>query len=182
MMMKYSTLLAAGLLLAACDPKSDTGSDGEDSGVTDTTDDGVTPEEGDWYGGEETVTEDTCGFEDDGKDTDEDTPVVLTLTGETTFTLNDGDGFEQSCTFDSSAGTFTCEPIEEITDFTKKGLDAIITFTQNVSGTFSTSTTGVVDVDMDVTCEGTDCDTVAKYGGLTLPCSIAFNLDITHGG
>ncbi|MFT5685440.1 MAG: hypothetical protein ACI8RZ_006391 [Myxococcota bacterium] len=187
MIKNSALLLSVVFLLAACgDKEDDSGTtdsgDTTDTDTTDTTDESITPEDGDWYSGEKVIEKDTCGFGDEGEDTgSKDDSVTLTVTSETTFTLDDGDKFNASCTFDS-AGAFICEPQVEMSDYTTHGVDAILTISQSFGGSFSSSTEGNLTLSIDASCEGGDCGFLTKKGGITLPCTTSASFTISHGG
>ena len=176
-MLKINTVLLAALLVG-CDSKDD------DSGSTDTIDtttDGFTPEDGDWFANDETVNEDTCGITDDGKDTKDDEPLTLTMTSDTTFTLSDGPDFSMVCTLDTSSA-FTCEPDSTVTDYGKHGFAAVVTYNITMSGAFTSSVAGTSNIEANFSCDGADCPTLSKLAEITLPCSASISYTITHGG
>ena len=177
-----TALLIGGLI--GCDGKSDSGETaaGDDTGTpgVDTTDDSLTPTEGSWYATDPTISSDECGIFADAKKDDEDEPVTLTVTSETSFSLSDGEDFAVDCAFDSTTGAFDCGSSDEVNDFSKKGFDAVLTFTQTITGTLLSSTDGLLDMTIDVTCEGKDCEVLASYSGLTFPCSSLISYTISH--
>ncbi len=140
----------------------------------------ITPTEGEWGSGEETVVADTCDFDAGGEDSGEDDNAVITMTGEDTFNLSiDGD---YSCTLTDHMGTFDCDaPVDE-TDFSSDGYDALISVSVKIAGQFSSSTEGAVNLTIDASCEGGDCDTLADLAGLTLPCGTQIEFDVFHAG
>ena len=174
-------VLIIGLLTAgavACDggDKDDDTAGGDDSGTSGA----FAPAEGEWDTGELTVVTDTCGFfEEDPGDTggEEDSELVtLTVTSETTFTLTQaGDGLNTTCTLDGMS--FTCEPETETEDFSGKGIDAVLTTQFAYDGAFTSTTTGTVSFDIDVTCAGKDCALFKKK--VPLPCEAEINAPIS---
>jgi hypothetical protein len=61
-----------------------------------------------------------------------------------------------SCTLEDNL--LTCETVEQVIDLSP--LDAVLTFTVDVSGTFSSGTSATLNITVDLTCEGTDCDAI----------------------
>ncbi|MDG1482033.1 MAG: hypothetical protein P8R54_20750 [Myxococcota bacterium] len=178
-MLKNNLLLSSFLLalpVIGCDGSKD------DTGETDTTaDDSITPAEGSWYASKQVIEKDTCGFMDDDGDTaSDDEPVTLTMSGDSTFNLSDGDGFDMDCALEST-GTFTCDAENTVSDYTGDGFDAILTLAQSLSGAFTSSTEGSVTMLIDASCEGKDCDTLSKKSGIAMPCTSSTSFMISHG-
>jgi len=173
-------LILAATLLVACDGGKDSGDD--------STTGAFTPSEGEWITGEQSVISDTCGlFDDDdkggdtGEGEDEDEPATLTMTGEDTFSLEGTDGdFSTSCTLSGYA--FTCEATTEVIDYASKGIEAALTLTSSYSGSFDSETSGLLNIDAGVACEGKECDFIEKALETTLPCSASLEAAISFSG
>jgi len=158
-------LILAATLLVACDGGKDSGDD--------STTGAFTPSEGEWITGEQSVISDTCGlFDDDDKGGD---------TGEDTFSLEGTDGdFSTSCTLSGYA--FTCEATTEVIDYASKGIEAALTLTSSYSGSFDSETSGLLNIDAGVACEGKECDFIEKALETTLPCSASLEAAISFSG
>lgn len=148
-------IIATTLLLAAC---------GED----------FAPIEGDWTRTLGDVTEDTCGINDDG-DTDVDDTATLVLTNNEDGTITavaEDDDITWTCTLTEM--DFDCgSQIMEERDFSEDpGLDAVLTSTASVTGSFSAEDAMSGQTHVEITCAGTECDTVAENADMDLPCSM----------
>lgn len=152
-------IVIAALGLAACDEDTkDTGA--EQSPVA----------EGEWDA-EEISETDTCGFFGEDKDTGEaDQPITLTLLSDTSFTFSDGtDELNVTCELAEDL-TFSCPGGTNTRSLNGKGLDASILADINFSGAFESRTTGTLTVQIDATCDGSDCIKLKKYEGVVFPC------------
>ena len=174
--------LSTALLLSACEKMDDTGDTGTDD--TAETTPALTPLEGPWYSENEATVKDTCSFFDDDKDTKKSTPVNLTMIDESTFTLIDKldpDGLNLTCNLDTTSGVFDCGTASTTDDLSKDGTEAVLTFSQSLAGTLASPSTGSIVLGLAVSCEGEDCELLAKKG-FELPCSMERTADIYHGG
>jgi hypothetical protein len=132
---------------------------------------GFSPTEGIWSEGEYTFAQDDCGFADGDM-------------GGGTFELDATDGgfvyaddtAEVACALDGKE--FACAPFELSEDLAAYGLDAVLTFTSSVGGTFSTPDAARVDVELVGACDGADCASVAELDG----CVTRAAYDATAGG
>lgn len=159
-------IIALSLLLVACGSKGDSDDSGSSS-------DGFAPQAGTW-----TITpgasEDGCGIGifDDDEDAGE---AVLTMDSDGTsfaFLPEDDDGDEPiSCTLDGQ--DFTC-PVDMGDDgeTDMDDMDATILNSGSMGGSFSNVTTGEIEMEITVDCEGADCGDLAEAFGVTeFPCS-----------
>lgn len=157
-------MLLMPLALMACGDKTE--DTAEESG-----DATVQPQEGAWSMTEIEFVSDTCGFEDGPDDTgssDADTSMMnLTLNTDGTYGLVVDEELTFTCTL--SGSDFTCEPLE----MSESEPDSDMTFISkfNISGTFPTNTSFDGNVNMEMTCDGADCASLADFG-MTLPCSM----------
>ena len=184
----FCTTLALAALLTACGDKAE---DGDGDGNFDGTGDGSTttppfaPGEGEWASDSETVTSDTCNIPDDGEPAN-DAPMVLATTGEGTFTLSSQPETtdEQQVVFDCTLMDldFTCDPFTFEQDLSEMSLDAVIHFEQGMSGTFASETHASVHTSMDVSCEGSDCETVETFSEIDMPCAVEVDIETSLVG
>ena len=179
-------LVPLTLGLAACGDKEesdDTAGGGDDgSGAAP-----LTPSEGPWTSSQNEVSKDECGFfsgDDTGDTGGDDDPATITMTGESTFTLDFPDDSEfdlVNCTLTDSSGAFTCESLTQ-SNVVSEDLDATINLEWTFSGTFTNDTSGTMQAVIDATCEGTDCELVAQYAEITFPCGVEVSFDIAYAG
>ena len=157
------SVMAWGLVLATGCPADD-GKEGTEP--TDT----FAPTSGTWTEGPATYAEDGCGIEDDtGGGTFE-------LTAEAGgFRYVDGDT-ETSCTL--TGQDFTCEPLVLVQSMDGYGLDAEVTSTASLSGSFASADEASFDVVLSVSCEGPDCASLDPLDD----CTSRLSYDATSGG
>lgn len=174
----FSLTMGAGLFLASCGSKDDTGPDDTDDTEVEQV---FAPSEGTYEGTNE-VLEDNCDFpeDDSGAPLDETTSFSLhtveTETNTFKITLADNGG-TYTCTWDD-AQDFACEPlVVGSEDLSSADLDAVVISTGTVSGSLGVDTVeGTQHVDF--TCEGDDCAKLADFG-FNLPCSITAGYQAT---
>ena len=182
------TLLFSGLLtnVGCGDDSKDTGEEEVDgTEETDTTAAGFTPQEGLWLQTTEpVVVSDTCNMpgeddeDDDEEDEDEDGGVLLTMTGEGTFSLNPVDDSEDSPVFSCSLDgmSFTCDTVSN--QMPDEEMDLTLIMSMTIAGTFTSETAGDVGMTMGFDCEGPDCS-LMELAGMELPCSSEETFEVT---
>ncbi|MFO7567019.1 MAG: hypothetical protein R6X02_30525 [Enhygromyxa sp.] len=130
----------------------------------------IEPRSGTWnFMGSDPV-DDTCNYED--LYTDPPGQFDLTHNGDGTFTVDDGTNVFD-CDLDGA--TFSCP--ERAAGENDVGaafnIDAVVTFSVSVTGSFSSDTQMSGRQLMTVVCEGADCGTVEDVVGVTTPCGWA---------
>ncbi len=170
--------LCALLLIAGITACGDKG--GDDSGGS--SDGGgayggaFSPQEGHWTTTSNSFPKDSCGFtgaSDGGAGEDGFTLTqVAELTFEVQFDTPDEDGWDLlTCTL--SEMDWACAQNTATNDLTGDGVDAVLSSSQDVAGSFlsATSLTGGATVNVD--CSGDDCDIMASVLGLdSFPCQV----------
>lgn len=138
------------------------------------------PAEGSWNGGDYTVKQDSCGLFEAGTDqTDLD---VYTLE------LRQSGGFDLSVAQDDFTVTWNCglsgksfdcpEQVLFIQD--SDDVEATVTGTGAVAGTFSSETAATVDISVVADCSGGDCGTIEAVAGIEFPCLAGINQPVSH--
>lgn len=134
---------------------------------------GFTPSQGTWTSTAITVNSDDCAIFGDV----ETIEVDMSLSeDEATMTFDLGDGVTTDCALES--GDFDCTAIvmEDAVD----ELDATLTISQTISGSFEDEHNGEVTIDASVSCEGADCEAIAAAVELTLPCASNATATMAH--
>ncbi len=166
-------LLIMAALVACGDKPDDTGPDTNDTAP----EEAFAPTTGTWQTDSNETLEDGCGFGDEEPDTaepDEDT-WQLEDNGDGTFRVHDIDDDPDTTDLDITCTLtdmdFTCETWE-VGEETMDGVDATLTITADMTGSFSSETAITVNQVMSVDCAGTQCKKVESYMGTTFPCEV----------
>lgn len=134
---------------------------------------GFTPAQGTWTSTSITVNSDDCAIFGEV----ETIEVDMSLSeDEATMTFDLGDGVTTDCALES--GDFDCTAI--VMEDALDGVDATLTISQTISGSFEDEHNGEVTVDASVSCEGADCEAVAAAVELTLPCASSATATMAH--
>lgn len=166
-------MLILVMALVACGPDTDD--------TEDTSEDAFKPIYGTWHVDSVETVEDGCGF-DDGDDEDtgdedtgdgEDDEFQITDNRDGTFQLQSQDDDPESNDMDVACTLtgkdFTCE-VWTIDEQDVSSMDARVSITAAITGSFSDDVTLTATQVVDVSCTGEDCDDLAELSELTLPC------------
>ena len=127
------------------------------------------PEAGDWQVDDERMINDSCSSSDTGAvvgDTGGAAPSLFTLTvdaeDENVFVIGDpedttGDS-DFSCTREGKS--FECDAWTMEMDYSKWSMDALVGMSIQLTGDFSSSTSGIFSQSLAMTCTGADCETL----------------------
>lgn len=152
-------------------------------GTSDSGDDkpGFAPAEGTWESGTYTVIDDGCGAYEDTQ-TDEGDEYTVTHDGDGYFELSVDAGdvkVKWDCALDGK--TFDCpEEMIGLSDMSSEGVDAVLTMSGAMAGTFSSEEAGQLDITIGATCTGADCSMLESLAEMDLPCSTTVTEPITH--
>jgi hypothetical protein len=125
------------------------------------------PESGTWQIDSETEISNTCNTSDTGIAADTggvaSSLYILTVDAEDAnlFTILDSEdpnGEPTRCTRDGKS--FECDAWTMEMDYSKWGMDSIVSFAISTGGDFTSTTTMTIDGVLTMACEGADCESV----------------------
>src|SRR5688572_22271279 len=137
------------------------------------------PQPGHWSTTEETITQDSCAIADADADDDlSDDGFHLEIDGAVMVLTYDDveEGMPPATTCALDGWLFACEPQSFQQDYRSQDIDAVLTFTQDISGTFSSAVSLQADLALEMTCAGEDCPTLEAEAGWSFPCLYAVRI------
>lgn len=149
-------LACAVMLTVACAD----GGDGSD----------IEPRSGIWDFSGSAPVDDTCGYPD--LYTDPPGSFGLDNNGDGTFTITAGENVFD-CTLDGASFSCPGRLTGENDVGAAFGLDAVVTYTVGVTGSFSSNTAMSGQQSFEILCEGADCAAVETAVGVMTPCGWA---------
>lgn len=151
-------VLSSLAVLAACSSSSD-----------------LEPRSGAWNYGGSAIVRNTCG--NDTLPTDAAGGFTLTVTGDGTLTVDDGDfALPFDCTHDGDS--FSC-PNRGAGMYKIDNLDATVFYEVSVTGDFASDTELTGTQVIKLRCEGMSCAIAPDLKPYTLPCEYSYSFDAT---
>jgi hypothetical protein len=185
--MRFTPFFALFTLTVACTGDGgDTGKTPEGDADTDADTDAdsdadFAPTDGDWAVVTGEITDNTCGDGLASRNPPSEPGAIYTFAyaGGGAFTITEqADGSMDTCLIADTTGglseyPFSCDPTtSENTDAQDMGFDALIITDSNTTGSFTSAAESSTVRNTDVSCEGSDCATVAGLLGGEFPCAV----------
>ena len=160
----------------------DSGSNADSGATTDSgsnPDPVIVPEEGKWLVTSTTITLDECNAAALLANYEGLAPR-LTHRSDTEFDLVWTEEIADACTLSGDGGLYTCLERPSQIDGADFGREGTLHLAATASGEFTATDAGAIEIPVEVTCTGADCDEIADLFGTSFPCDVAHGLDLAR--